>query len=499
MSVLRRIITRTSAFLYKETAVALGQPRLLLSVILGPFLLLLVFAAGFTGNARNFDTVLVVPNRPNVPTTVSSYEHFFFFSLHLVGVTTNEQAAMQRLRKREIDAVVVAPPNPLQDLANNKPAVFQVYSNTLDPVESQRLNGLVYAHTSELNTIAVTAVLSGIFQAAGVQPPSQSNSSAVAQLRQSMLAGDSAGALGQIDKLLAAAAILRISGATLASAAGTSLPAGSSPQLNQFQSALQSLAGNVSARAGLTPQQQQSLNQLQSSAQGLPSVVNAAARISPARLASPTDYTLTNVAQSAIDFTHYYSPIVIVLLLEHIGITLAALSVVRERTRGTTELFAVAPVRLSEILTGKALSFAIILGALAAILIALLVFVLGIPFLGSVGMAVLILALLTVASVAIGFCLAAISNTETQTVQFAMLVLLLAVFFGGLFIPIYALSYPVRAVAYIVPVTEAGDALRTVMLRGDAPPLWELAALGGMAALFVPLAFVLLRKSYNTR
>jgi ABC-2 type transport system permease protein len=493
MSVLRRVVTRTSAFLVKETAVALGQPRLLLSVILGPFLLLLLFAAGFTGNANNFDTVLVVPNRPNIPTTVSTYQHFFFFSLHLVGVTTDQQQALQQLRKQQIDAVVVAPPNPLQDLANNKPANFQVYYNTLDPVESQRLNGLVYAHTRELNTIAVTAVLSGIFQAAGVQTPQQSNNTAVADLRQSILSGDSTGALSEIDKLLAAAAILRISGETLA---GT---AGSSPQLTQFQTALQHLAGNVSAQAGLTPQQQQDLNQLQSSAQQLPNVLNAASRISPARLAAPTDYTLTDVAPSSVDFTHYYAPIVIVLLLEHIGITLAALSVVRERTRGTTELFAVAPVRLSEILTGKALSFALILAIISAILIVLMVFALGVPFLGTVGMAVLILALLIVISVAIGFCLAAISQTETQTVQLAMLVLLFAVFFGGLFVPLYALDYPVRAIAYIVPVTEAGDALRTVLLRGNTVPIWELAALGGMAAFFIPLAFLLMRRSFSTR
>lgn len=495
MTFLPRIFTRTSAFLVKESVVAFQQPRLLLSVIIGPFLLLALFSAGFTGNARGYDTVLVVPDRASIPTNLSRYQRYFNgTALHLVGVTKNEPQALQELRKRQVDTVIVAPSNPLQDLASDRPAVFKFYNNLLSPVDHDRLNGLAYAATRQLNADVVAAILGGVFQAAGVQQR-PSNNSAVTAIRQQLLKGNSAGALTEIDQLLAAITILRISGQNLSQTTGGSNAA----QLNQVQAALRRLESDTGGQAGVTPKQQADLQQVQNAAQSLPGLVQAAAQISPAQLAQPTDYQLIDIAPSKSNYVSYYAPIVLVLLLEHVAITLAALSAIRERTRGTVELFEVAPIRLTEILLGKSLSFILILGILSVILILLIVFGLGVPFLGSVAVAILVLGLLIVVSVAIGFCLAGVSTTETQTVQLAMLVLLFAIFFGGLFVPIYTLDYPIRGIAYVVPVTEAGDALRAVMLRGNSIPWWpEIGALGIMAAVFVPLAYLLMRKSFST-
>jgi ABC-type multidrug transport system permease subunit len=227
----------------------------------------------------------------------------------------------------------------------------------------------------------------------------------------------------------------------------------------------------------------------------LPDLVRAAAHVSPERLASPVDYDLTNVAPSEMSYIRYFAPVVLVLLLQHIAVTLTSLSTIRERTRGTAELFAAAPVRLSEILVGKALSFAAILAVLALVLILLLIFVLDVPLLGSVLTAVLILALLIAVSLAIGFILAAVSTTESQTVQLAMLVLLFAIFFGGWVVPLYSLEMPFRAIGYLVPVTHAGEALRMVMLRGELLSVRPLVVLALMLLVLGPIAALLMRRS----
>ncbi len=60
------------------------------------------------------------------------------------------------------------------------------------------------------------------------------------------------------------------------------------------------------------------------------------------------------------------------LLLQHIAVTLAALSMVRERLLGTVELFRVSPVSPSEILTGKYVSFMLLLGVVAAVLLGMM-------------------------------------------------------------------------------------------------------------------------------
>ena len=85
MNMLRGILSYTSAFLMKETTVALKQPRLIVGLIVGPFLLLLLFGLGFTGKREPFEAVLVVPEGANVPTHPTTYRRFFHWALHLTG------------------------------------------------------------------------------------------------------------------------------------------------------------------------------------------------------------------------------------------------------------------------------------------------------------------------------------------------------------------------------------------------------------------------------
>lgn len=495
MTLLRRITTRTSAFLIKELVVAIGQPRLILGLIVGPFLLLLLFGIGFSGRPGSYDVVLVVPESPVVPVRTTAYREFFLWSLNLVDVTTDQGEALERLDRQEVDVVVVAPPQPLTDLAMDRPAVFRVFYNHLDPLDRSRINGLAFGHTRELNALLVAAMLDGILQAAGVR---ESDDSDLEQLRGRMLRGDSEGALGVIDRLLAAVVILRLTGEgvyQVATAQAERPP--TTPPLEQFELVLRALRAEVSQEPGLTPEQEAQLGELEQTALLLPDVVRVAARVSPERLAAPVDYRLSNRAPSSISVVNFAAPVVVALLIQHVGVTLVSLSVIRERTRGTVELFAVAPVRLGEILIGKALSFGVILTGLAALLLGLLAVVLKVPLLGSLLLIGLILALLIVVALALGLILAALSTNEPQTVQLAMLTLLFAIFFGGLFVPVESVDMPVRAVSFLVPVTHAGVALREVMLRGgltSAEPLWSLAL---MAVVLAPLAYLMMRRSYR--
>ena len=52
---------RLLAFFAKELAEIRRQPRLLLSLVLGPFLILLIFGLGFSGEQPKLQTLLVVP------------------------------------------------------------------------------------------------------------------------------------------------------------------------------------------------------------------------------------------------------------------------------------------------------------------------------------------------------------------------------------------------------------------------------------------------------
>jgi ABC-2 type transport system permease protein len=157
------------------------------------------------------------------------------------------------------------------------------------------------------------------------------------------------------------------------------------------------------------------------------------------------------------------------------------------------ELFAAAPINALQIQVGKSLSFLTLLAAVAVILVLVVWLLLGVPFIGNPLWAVVVIGLLGLVAVSVGFIIATISATETQTVQLAMLVLLFSVFFGGLFIPVASLAMPVRLVGLLVPVTHAGGGLRAVMLRGEGVPFDDMAWLVGTAVVVVPLSYLAFR------
>ena len=66
---------------------------------------------------------------------------------------------------------------------------------------------------------------------------------------------------------------------------------------------------------------------------------------------------------------------------------------------------------------------------------------------------VLAIALLLVASLGLGLFIAVVSDSERQAVQLSLLVLLASVFFSGFVLPIDEFTEPVRALAYMLPVT----------------------------------------------
>ena len=110
--------------------------------------------------------------------------------------------------------------------------------------------------------------------------------------------------------------------------------------------------------------------------------------IPPEVIAAPTRAEIRNVSPSTPHVISYFAPAVLALILQHLAVTLVAMSLVRERTSGVIELFRIAPVSAAEVLTGKVLAFGLIGGAIAALTVALLVLGLGVPMVGAVGLIV---------------------------------------------------------------------------------------------------------------
>jgi ABC-2 type transport system permease protein len=207
--------------------------------------------------------------------------------------------------------------------------------------------------------------------------------------------------------------------------------------------------------------------------------------LDPRVVVSPFHGETETVAGRQIELTDFYAPAVIVVLLQHLAVTLLGLSVVRERDLGATALFRVSPLRTTEYLIGKFLAYLLLGGVVAAALLALLVVGLGTPMVGEWWHLVVTLGVLLVASTALGLVLSLLAQTDSQAVQYAMLVLLATIFLSGFLLSLERFVPLAQPLAWLLPATYAIQLVRDTMLRGA--PL-EPLVVGGMAVYGVVFA-----------
>lgn len=209
--------------------------------------------------------------------------------------------------------------------------------------------------------------------------------------------------------------------------------------------------------------------------------------IPPDVIARPLDMKTENTAPIEPSMVFFFAPAVFALILQHLGITLTALSLVRERLSGAMDLFRVAPVRSWEILVGKYVAYGILSLVVAIAVAFLMVSGLHVPLLGTPDRLATAVFLVTFASLGVGLLISLLADSERQAVQLAMLVLLVSMFFSGFVLPINEFREPVRALSYVLPVTYGIQVFQDVMLRGGRGDTTYLVALVGLG---VALYFV---------
>ncbi|HEY7332839.1 MAG TPA: ABC transporter permease [Candidatus Limnocylindria bacterium] len=216
--------------------------------------------------------------------------------------------------------------------------------------------------------------------------------------------------------------------------------------------------------------------------------------ISPEVVAKPTTAVTENVAPSDPTVTNFFAPAVLALVLQHLGVTLTALSMVRERLSGQMDLFRVAPVNSMEVLVGKYVAYGLLTLLVGGIVGALMVFVLNVPIFSGYVIAIGIVLLLAFASLGVGLLISLVADSERQAVQLSMLVLLASVFFSGFVLPVQDFIGAVQYVAYALPVTHGIATLQEAMLRGEVRSLWMIGALAAIGVALYLLSLVRLRR-----
>jgi len=395
MRTLLAVPLRLLAFVGKELVETIRRPGAIVSLILGPFLIMLVFGLGFSGTRRPLETVVVVPsaNDQQLPTDPGTYQQLAGGGLHIAGVTSDQAAAEAQLQAGQLDVVIIVPDDAEAQFRAGKQSTIQVQVNAVDPVQVNYAGFLASLLSSAVNREIITRVAT--------------------------------------------------EGQGYAVAAGEA----------------------------------------------------EAAQIPPEVVAAPTTSEVVNLAPSQPGVIAFFAPAVLALILQHLAVTLIALSLVRERTSGVIELFRISPVSTWEVLLGKVLAFGLLGGGIAAITLGLMVAGLGVPFLGPPALVIATIGLLLLASLGLGLLVAVVSDSERQAVPPSLLVLLASVFFSGFVLAIEEFSPVVHALTFLLPVTHGIRLLQDILLRGSTTNGWEFAALAAIALVTLIASWALLRRS----
>ncbi len=171
---------------------------------------------------------------------------------------------------------------------------------------------------------------------------------------------------------------------------------------------------------------------------------------------------LYNPEMKVID---YVTPGIIGLILQLLTVTLMACTITRERESGTLAQLRVTSLRRGEIVIGKVLPYLLLSAVLILVIVAVAAFHFNVEFRNPFMLAVICL-LFLLCSLGLGLVISAISESQTQAIQIAVLFLLPVFPLSGAFAPLQQLPTFIQGLAQIFPLTHFCHAFRLVNL-GD--------------------------------
>ena len=415
-----KFLIRISSFVSKELTEILRQPRLILTLVFGPFLIMFLFGLGYPEQNRTLRTTFVAEDPSVIEGNMELFTGSASPAIADQDVENDRDLALAKLALNQTDLVIVIPPNPMETVESNQQAVFTIYHNEVDPFQIAYINSVARIYVDDVNRrLLQTVTEQGQASAGDLQTNLEDAITKTQALKQAIPPGD------------------------------TSTAAQVTDLENDLVTAHDQLATFRSLGASV--------------------------------LVNPFNADTTPLGDIIFTPTEFFAPAVIVLLLQHLSITFASLSIVRERRSGIIELFRVAPISAFETLIGKFLSYLLFEMLLAGVITFLAVWLLKVPMFGNWGSYALAVVVLLFTSLGVGFLISLISQTDTQAVQYSMLLLLASIFFSGFFLDLRLMWEPMKALAWSLPATYGIRMLQDIMLRGASAPgllLYGLALIG---------------------
>ncbi len=489
---LRRWLVRVRAYFLKELNELRRQPLLILSLVGGPLLVLILFGASFQSSNPEVRTVIVLPPGGTGLITEQQIRDLVGLNFKIQQIMEDQTAAEQMLQNGQIDLIQIVPANATQSLEQGQSPEIVFRSNAINPMVEGWIQYLAYAEVNEINkailreqakvaqqeAVTIKVRLSDARVKVGTiderLAPDQ-----IAETQQSLQ--DLKNMLSDLERLLPMVATLD----------GSPSEAELRQDIARTKASIDTL--DQAIKDGTIAEHTQELKGMENDLVRVEGILDVFIKTPPEVVIAPIKQRYENMRGKAYEAVVFYAPGVLALLVQHTAITLGALALVRERLMGAFEVFRVTPANMIQLLLGKYLSYTLFIASATALLIAAMSF-LGVPFYGGIGIFAGVVIMLILASLGVGFLISAISGSDSQAIQFAMLALLLSIFFSGFFISLDSFVPVARVISEIIPMTHGVIGFQQMLLRGLPPDASVWIALSLISLITFVLVVLLTRR-----
>lgn len=163
---------------------------------------------------------------------------------------------------------------------------------------------------------------------------------------------------------------------------------------------------------------------------------------------------------------YYMVPAILGIIVTLTMMILTAVTIVRERERGTLEQLMVTPIKSYEMMIGKIVPY-VVMGYMQ-ITVALLVgvWVFDVPIRGSLLELYLLTLFFITASLGLGLMISNVAKNQMQAFQMSFFVMLPSILLSGFLFPRDAMPIVIYYLSAIIPLTYYLDIIRGIILKG---------------------------------
>jgi ABC-2 type transport system permease protein len=192
-------------------------------------------------------------------------------------------------------------------------------------------------------------------------------------------------------------------------------------------------------------------------------------------------------------------PGLVAMILFQTTVNLTALSIVRERERGTIEQLIVTPIRNWELVLAKIIPYILVSFANTVLILLIGTLWFKVPIRGSLLTLFLLTGLYLLPNLGLGLLISTFAKTQQQAQLMTMPIMLPSMMLSGFIFPISSLPIALQAVGYMFPLTYFIFILRSLVIKGAGLELLlpQTFTLIAFAVVLLSLAALRFRKNLD--